>query len=85
MECFQKLGCVKDLPPEDPAVQSLVARLQEVISHHFYNCTPEIFQSLGLMYTADPRFQENIDKAGGPGTAAFAQNAILIYCKKGEA
>ena len=33
------------------------------------------------MYAAGGAFTENIDKAGGEGTAAFAQRAIAIYCR----
>jgi hypothetical protein len=32
------------------------------------------------MYGSGGEFTENIDKAGGPGTAAFAAEAIRIYC-----
>jgi hypothetical protein len=33
------------------------------------------------MYVADERFKENIDRAGGAGTAEFACKAIEIFCK----
>jgi len=33
------------------------------------------------MYVADERFRENIDRAGGAGTAEFVSKAIEIYCK----
>ena len=33
------------------------------------------------MYVADERFKENIDRAGGTGTAEFVARAIEIYCK----
>ena len=33
------------------------------------------------MYAAGGAFTENIDKAGGEGTAVFAQRAIAIYCR----
>ena len=33
------------------------------------------------MYAAGGEFTENIDKAGGEGTAVFAQRAIAIYCR----
>ena len=54
--------------------------LQQYITDHFYTCTDEILQSLGEMYTADERFAENIDRAGGTGTAAFTARAIAYYC-----
>ena len=47
----------------------------------YYPCTKEILNSLGEMYAAGGEFTENIDKAGGEGTAVFAQRAIAIYCR----
>ena len=40
-----------------------------------------IVQTLGAMYGAGGEFTENIDKAGGEGTAKFVERAISIYCK----
>ena len=34
------------------------------------------------MYTEDERFRQNIDCAGGEGTAAFVRRAIEAYCGK---
>ena len=34
------------------------------------------------MYAADGEFKENIDHAGGSGTAEFASKAIEFYCRK---
>ena len=36
---------------------------------------------LGQMYAAGDEMNENIDRAGGPGTGDFARRAIEIYCK----
>ena len=33
------------------------------------------------MYIAGDRMTDNINAAGGPGTAEFAHRAIEIYCK----
>ena len=82
MGAFTKLGSMKELPPDDPQVQEQVGVLQRVITENFYTCTPEILSGLGEMYTADERFRENIDRAGGEGTAEFARRAIAAYCKK---
>ena len=65
--------------PASPAAQALVQELRDYITEHFYNCTPEILSGLGKMYAADGEFKENIDAAGGPGTAEFASKAIDIY------
>lgn len=43
-------------------------------------CTEEILSGLGKLYVEDDRFRQNIDRAGGPGTAAFASQAIAAYC-----
>lgn len=82
MGALAKLGSMKELPPDDPQVQEQVGVLQRVITENFYTCTPEILSGLGEMYTADERFRENIDRAGGEGTAEFARRAIAAYCKK---
>ena len=60
--------------------QSLVGKLQIHITENYYRCTNEILFSLGQMYVADQRFQQNIDKHGD-GTAAFIRDAITIYCR----
>ena len=62
-------------------VQSLVEKWRGYITLNFYNCTKEILSCLGLMYTGDERFKENIDKYG-EGTAEFMAKAIEIYCSK---
>lgn len=85
MGALAKLGSMKELPPDDPQVQEQVGVLQRVITENFYTCTPEILSGLGEMYTADERFRENIDRAGGEGTAEFARRAIAAYCKKWQA
>ena len=80
MDVFRELGALRELPPEDPAVQEKVAYLQQYITDHYYTCTNEILKGLGQMYVCDERFRGNIDKAGGEGTAAFASRAIAVYC-----
>ena len=67
-------------PAHDPAVQALVARWQQHITDRFYPCTDEILCGLGLMYTGDERFQNNIDQHGA-GTAALMAEAIAWYTK----
>lgn len=82
MNCFAKLGKLKRLDPAAPESQAAVRELQQFITDHFYTCTPEILAGLGEMYVADERFRQNIDKAGGEGTAEFAAQAIGVYCGK---
>lgn len=80
MAFFSRLGEVKNAAPSDPVPQTIVAELQQFITEHYYRCTKQILMGLGQMYAADERFQENIDAAGGAGTAAFASEAIAYYC-----
>ena len=82
MKHFADLGRLKHLSPAAPETQTAIRELQQFITDHFYTCTPEILAGLGEMYVTDERFRENIDKAGGEGTAAFVSKAIAAYCKK---
>lgn len=82
MDIFRKLGEIKSLSPASEEAQSLVKTLQDFITNHYYTCTDEILSGLGKMYIGDERFKENIDKAGGTGTAEFSAKAIEIYCSK---
>lgn len=81
MLIFADFGKIKETDPAAPDAQALVKRLQAYISGHYYRCTPEILGSLGAIYASDGAFAENIDKAGGEGTAAFAAQAISVYCR----
>lgn len=69
----------RDLSPEDETVQELVARWQNFITTHYYECTKDILAGLGNMYVSDERFRENINKHG-EGTAELMSKAIAIYC-----
>lgn len=79
MGVFRELGALREHAPESPEVQTLISRLRAVITENYYTCTPEILLGLGQMYAAGGDMTENIDRAGGPGTAAFAEKAILYY------
>ena len=81
MRLFVEFGAMKDLDPSDEKVQAQVKKLQDYITEHFYNCTPQILSGLGKMYACGGEFTENIDNAGGVGTAEFCNKAIEIYCK----
>ena len=67
------------LPTEAPEVQVLVKQLQNYITEHYYQCTPEILSGLGKMYADGGEFTANIDRACGEGTAVFAGEAIAVY------
>ena len=80
MQIFAEFGQMMALEPSDEEVQVQVKKLQDYITEHFYTCTKEILNGLGKMYSAGGEFTENIDKAGGSGTAVFTAKAIEVYC-----
>ena len=81
MDIFREFGALQHLPAGDPQVQALVAKLQSFITANYYHCTNQILRGLGQMYIAGDEMTDNIDRAGGAGTAQFAHDAIEIYCK----
>ena len=81
MDIFRQFGALRHLPPENDAVQAKVAQLQKFITDHYYTCTPQILRGLGQMYIAGDSMTENIDHAGGAGTAEFVHKAIEVYCR----
>ena len=82
MKLFVTFGEMKEKNPDEAEVLEQVKNLQNYITEHFYTCTKEILAGLGKMYAAGGEFTENIDKAGGKGTAEFTAKAIEIYCSK---
>ena len=81
MGIFAQFGAIRHLSPDCAQTQGLVAKLQGFITEHYYTCTKPILSGLGQMYIAGDSMTENIDRAGGEGTARFAHDAIDIYCK----
>ena len=82
MAIFTEFGTMRQLPPNSEKVWTQVKKLQNFITEHFYSCSDEVLYSLGSMYSGDGRFAENINKAGGKGTAQFVSEAIREYCNK---
>ena len=82
MELFAKIGALRHLDPANQQVQEKVKQLQQLITDNFYTCSHEVLYGLGQMYVGDERFKQNIDSAGGEGTAEFVREAITLYCKK---
>ncbi len=80
MQLFTEFGQMISADPSDEKVQLQVKKLQDYITEHFYNCTNEILGGLGKMYSGGGEFTENIDRAGGKGTAEFVTKAIEFYC-----
>ena len=81
MDIFAQFGAIRTASPASSQAQELVARLQSFITQHYYNCTKSILQGLGQIYIAGDSMTENIDKAGGEGTAQFVHDAIEVFCK----
>lgn len=82
MQIFAEFGALAGSDPASEAAQALAAKLRDFITENFYNCTLQIFSGLGRMYSCGGEFSENIDRAGGPGTAVFAGEAVRIYCER---
>ena len=81
MDIFAQFGSIRHLSPASEEAQELVRRLQQFITDHYYTCTRQILRGLGQMYIAGDSMTENIDRAGGAGTAEFVHRAIEISCK----
>ncbi len=79
MQLFTEIGKIKHLPPDCKEAQKLIKELQNFITENYYFCTDEILKDLGQMYISDERFKNNIDKAGGSGTAEFTAKAIKLF------
>lgn len=84
MEIFAGFGAIIEQGPGSDAAQAQVEKLRSFITEHYYNCTLEILSCLGRMYSGGGEMSENIDRAGGPGTAQFAGEAVGIYCESGK-
>ena len=82
MAIVAEFGVMKDKDAADPIVRDQVRKLQAFITENYYTCKKEILSGLGKMYAGGGEFTKNIDAAGGEGTAAFANEAIQIYCSK---
>ena len=79
-DIFRRAAALREGDPAGAEAQALVKEWQDFISTHYYQCTKEILAGLGVMYTADERFQKNLDRFG-EGTAAFLSKAIAAYCE----
>ncbi len=82
MDIFAEFGAVRNGDPASPEARDLVKKLQAFITAHYYTCTDRILAGLGQMYAAGGEMTENIDRAGGEGTAVFASRAVAVFCGK---
>lgn len=79
LQKFAQCKAEGNAPDSDKAL-ALVKELQSFITNSFYTCTYEILRDLGVMYTADERFKNNINKQG-ENLAEFVSKAIELYCR----
>ena len=82
MDIFREFGAIREADPASAEAQALVTKLQGYITEHFYTCSDQILYGLSRMYDGGGEMTENIDRAGGPGTGAFAAAAIAVHCQK---
>ena len=67
--------------PGETAAMDLAEEHRLHIDRFYYPCSHIMHDNLGQMYTADVRFQDNLDKFGS-GVAAFLQAAIAANAKR---
>jgi DNA-binding transcriptional MerR regulator len=77
---FLALMAAGDPPDSDGAIDTAEEHRSH-ISRWFYDCPKEMHVGLGQMYVADPRFKENIDKAGA-GLADYMAAAIAANAQR---
>jgi len=82
MDLFARLGKLRPCEPDSEEAQNWAKELQVFFTEHFYTCTPQILKSLAESYAGGGSMTENIDKAGGAGTGAFAKQVIDIYISR---
>jgi DNA-binding transcriptional MerR regulator len=82
MDFFVRLGALRPCAPDCEAAQAWVRELQEFFTANYYTCTPQILKGLAESYAGGGSMTENIDRAGGPGTGAFAKEVIDIYVSR---
>ncbi|MDC7245819.1 MAG: MerR family transcriptional regulator [Sphaerochaetaceae bacterium] len=69
--------------PSSTEAFDLVEKWKLYISTYFYDCSDEILEGLGNMYTQDERFSDAMDRYK-EGTAAFMSEAIGAYVQKNK-
>ena len=82
MDFFARLGKMRPCDPGCEEAQAWAKELQDFFTANYYTCTPQILGSLAQSYAGGGSMTENIDKAGGAGTGAFAKKVIDIYIQR---
>ena len=78
-EIYQLFYQHRQTTPDTPVLQQVVERWRVHLERWFYPCDGQMLQSLADLYENDLRFQHNIDKIGGNGTAGTMVSAIRHY------
>ena len=79
MDFFVRLGKLRSCAPDSAKAFAWANDLQAFFTEHYYTCTPQILSTLAESYAGGGSMTENIDKAGGAGTGAFAKQVIDAY------
>ena len=82
MDFFARLGKMRLCDPGCEKALGWAKELQDFFTANYYTCTPQILASLAESYAGGGSMTENIDKAGGAGTGAFAKEVIDLYIEK---
>lgn len=82
MDFFVRLGKLRPCDPGCEAAQAWAKELQAFFTENFYTCTPQILKGLAESYAGGGCMTENIDKAGGTGTGAFAKEVIDLFLRE---
>ena len=81
MDFFARLGKMRPCAADSAEALAWAEELQNFFTANYYTCTPQILSSLAESYAGGGSMTENIDKAGGAGTGAFAKEVIDAYLK----
>lgn len=68
------------LNPTSQENVDLAGRLHHYLCTYAFDCSLEVFSSIGYGYIQDPEFKKNIDQFG-EGTAQYVCDAIQAYVK----
>ena len=80
MALLAAFGGMLDMDPASEIPQDQVAKVKAFITENMYACSDGILRNLGRMYAGAESMRDNIDAAGGPGTAEYAHRAIEAWC-----
>ena len=80
MALLADFGKMQAMDPAGEIPQAQVAKVKAFITENMYTCSDGILRDLGSMYAGGGSMTDNIDAAGGPGTAEYAHRAIEAWC-----